>query len=158
MDIGEVRSFVDRVRGLPEGRYPTQAELASWLDPKAPLHERAYAASQLLSTGKTRLCFVCAFSNGGFAHLNGMNFEDDTVMLIPSLVPWNLGAAKQLDARVILRWLPRMDGSVLSEETGKDSISAIDSTPQKADALALDAYFEHFKALVDRHTLLLREG
>ncbi len=157
MDIGELRSFVDQTRGLPEGKYPSQEQLAPWLDPEAPVHERAYAASQLLATGKTRLCFVCAFSNGGFAHLNGMNFGDSTVMLIPSLVPWDVGAAKQLDARVILRWLPRMDGEVLAEVTGKDSISSLDNTIQKADTIAVDAYFEHFKAQVDRHTLLLRE-
>ena len=158
MDIGEVRSFVDRVRGLPEGRYPTQAELASWLDPKAPLHERAYAASQLLDTGKTRLCFVCAYSHGGFAHLNGMSFDDDTVLLVPALVPRSLKAAATLDEGIILRWLPQMPAKELKELTGKGSISAIDDDIQKADRTALDHYFAHFIARVDRHTLLLRCG
>ncbi len=162
MDMGELRSFIDQTRGLPEGEFPDQSLIARWLDPQAPIHERAYAASQLLATGKTRLCFVCAYSSGGFAHLNGMNLDSTTVLLVPALVPWDLLGAKPLDAGVILRWLPRMTSEALTEaarnsEGAKDSISALADDAQDADAIAMDLYFTHFKKKVDRHTLLLRD-
>lgn len=165
--MGELRSFIDRVRGLPEGESPEQEELASWLDPGSPLHERAYAASQLLATGKTRLCFVCAYSAGGFAHLSGMNLDSATVLLVPALIPWDLPAAKPLEAGVILRWLPRMSAEAFIEATRegdgttKDSISALADDPMDAegsDAIAMGVYFAHFRGKVDRHTLLLRDA